>query len=130
MTRTDKLVDVAFELHNRKTNKSIALTRVNDKILIIEFIGGQQTHESWDKRDIADILHELRAKGYDTSISNPIAEWRRIRGLSQSQLAKKSDVSIKTIQKYESGERDFNKARLDIACKLAKALECEITDLI
>jgi len=66
----------------------------------------------------------------NNNMNSKIKQMRRIRGLSQSQLAKKSGVSIKTLQKYETGERDFNKARLDIVCKLAKALECEITDLI
>jgi transcriptional regulator with XRE-family HTH domain len=66
----------------------------------------------------------------NNNMNSKIKQMRLSRGLSQSQLAEKSNVSIKTIQKYESGERNINKARLDIVCKLAKALQCEITDLI
>lgn len=50
--------------------------------------------------------------------------------LSQSQLATKSGVSIGLIQKYESGERDINKAQVRTVHQLAQALGCTVEDLI
>ena len=52
------------------------------------------------------------------------------RGLSQGQLAIKSHVELRTIQAYEQGYRDINKASYAILNALAKALNCELEDLI
>lgn len=51
-------------------------------------------------------------------------------GLSQSQLAEKSGVAIKSIQKYEQRERDINKAQGVIIKSLAGALECTMEDIL
>lgn len=51
-------------------------------------------------------------------------------GLSQSQLAEKAEVSIRTLQCYERGARDINKAYALIVYKLAKALGCKVEDLL
>lgn len=55
---------------------------------------------------------------------------RMLAGISQSELAKLSGVSIKTIQAYESGARDINKASVSTATDLANALLCEIKDIL
>ena len=55
---------------------------------------------------------------------------RKERGLSQSELADKADMSIRTLQSLESGTRDIRKVALDTALKLEKALECGIEDII
>ena len=52
------------------------------------------------------------------------------RGLSQGQLAIKSHVELRTIQAYEQGYRDINKASYSILNTLAKSLNCEIKDII
>lgn len=55
---------------------------------------------------------------------------RESKGLSQSELAKKSGVSIRTIQAYECGSRDIMKAQVQIVVKLADALGCDIREVI
>jgi transcriptional regulator with XRE-family HTH domain len=58
---------------------------------------------------------------------------KRIRenaGLSQSQLAKLSGVSLPMIQKYEVGIRDINVAQALTLYKLAQALNCTIEELL
>nr|WP_288643086.1 helix-turn-helix transcriptional regulator [uncultured Anaerobutyricum sp.] len=42
----------------------------------------------------------------------------------------RSGVSRSLITKYESGERNINKASVDTVYKLAKALNCSIEDII
>ncbi len=51
-------------------------------------------------------------------------------GLSQSQLAQKAGVSVRTLQDYEQGHTDFMGASIRRALKLAQALGCRIEDLI
>ena len=61
---------------------------------------------------------------------NKLKEIRLANKLSQSQLAKKSEVSIRAIQKYEQKEVDINVAAAITVYKLAKALNVKTEDLI
>lgn len=58
---------------------------------------------------------------------------KRIRtdaGLSQSQLAEAAGVSLRTLQHYEQGERDINKAQGQTLLTLARALCVTIEDIL
>lgn len=55
---------------------------------------------------------------------------RKSKGLSQSQLADASGVSVRMVQKYEQGERDINKASVSTVLKLAEVLECSVEDVV
>lgn len=55
---------------------------------------------------------------------------RRQCGLTQESLANISNVSLNTIRAYERKSKDLNKAQIDIVLRLAKALKCDVTDLI
>ncbi len=61
---------------------------------------------------------------------NNLQKIRKLRGLSQNGLVIRSGVSRSLITKYESGERNINKASVDTVYKLAKALNCSIEDII
>jgi len=51
-------------------------------------------------------------------------------GLTQEKLAQESGVSLNTIRAYERKSKDLNKAGIDIVRSLAKALKCEIEELV
>ena len=55
---------------------------------------------------------------------------REEKGLSQSQLAKISGVSLRNIQAYEQGTRDINEAQCIKVVQLAEALDCDIYDIL
>lgn len=56
---------------------------------------------------------------------------RRIkRGLTQSELAQKTGLSIRLIQKYEQNAQDLNRVYAISLYKLAKALDCKYEDLL
>lgn len=59
-----------------------------------------------------------------------LAAVRAKNGLSQSQLAKASGVNIKSIKAYEQGYKDIKKAQVGTILSLAKALNCQVTDII
>ena len=59
-----------------------------------------------------------------------LKEIRQARGLSQSQLAEKAELNVRTLQHYEQGSKVFDHARLDTILKCAIALECKIEDII
>jgi transcriptional regulator with XRE-family HTH domain len=55
---------------------------------------------------------------------------RQANNLSQSGLAKKAEVNLRMIQKYEIGEKDINKAQAITLYKIAQVLDCMIEDLL
>lgn len=61
---------------------------------------------------------------------NKLKKIRTNKGLSQGGLAALTSVNVRTIQKYEQGERNINKASGETLYKLSKALNCNIEDLL
>lgn len=59
-----------------------------------------------------------------------LKKYRTAVGLSQSKLAERSGVKLKSIQKYESGEKDINKAQGVTLYNLSIAVECKMEDLL
>ena len=59
-----------------------------------------------------------------------LQKMRKQAGMSQSELAEKSGVSIRMIQHYEQGTKDINKAQVITVLQLAEALEVDIYDII
>ena len=55
-----------------------------------------------------------------------IRELRKLRGLSQEELARLVGVERSTVSKWETGEA---KPRADLFVKLAKTLHCKVDDL-
>ena len=83
-------------------------------------------HEA-DITKFADIV-DSRIKEY-----YPETNLKRIRityGFTQAELAKRSGVSLRSIQMYEQRNKNINKASADTMYRLAKALGCTMEDLI
>ena len=74
--------------------------------------------------DIAD--EKIREFYKDTNLKR----FRTSYGCSQSELAKLSGVSLRSIQMYEQRNKDINKASADTLYRISKALGCKIDDLI
>lgn len=55
---------------------------------------------------------------------------RQAAGLSQSQLAARAGVSLRTLQHYEVGDRDIRKAAIETGLAIAEALGCDIKDIV
>ena len=83
-------------------------------------------HEA-DITKVAEIIDE-RVKSFFPETN--LKRFRKTYGCSQSKLSKLSGVSLRSIQMYEQRNKDINKASLETAYRLAKALGCEVEDLI
>lgn len=86
-----------------------------------------------------DTLHEADITKFadiaDTRIKDFFYEinLKRIRtdyGITQAELAKRSDVSLRSVQMYEQRNKDINKASAATLYRLAKVLGCTMEDLI
>lgn len=61
------------------------------------------------------------------SIGDRIKEYRKLKGITQAELAKKTGISLSNISKYESGNRN---PKTDYLTKIATALELNINELL
>lgn len=61
---------------------------------------------------------------------NRLKEIREREGFTQKGLAEISGVNLRTLQKYESGERDLLKAEVGVVIALADALEVTVYELL
>ena len=59
-----------------------------------------------------------------------LKEARERAGLTQKELSERSGVNIRTVQNYEQGYKDINKAQGLSLYKLAEALDVTMEDLI
>lgn len=103
-----------------------------DKIRVFESL---EDAEFYLDCETSDPKYDRDLSRYEFRIVEAVAErsikiHRGIVGLSQSGLAKASGVSIKAIQKYESGERSLEKAEAGNVKRLAQALGLAMEDLV
>ena len=59
-----------------------------------------------------------------------LKEMRQAKGLSQSQLAEKANMNVRTLQHYEQGSKIFDHARIDTILRVCLALNCKIDEII
>ena len=87
------------------------------------------------------ILHEADESKFVESANEIIArnrqnrktrlyEIRKARGFTQQQLSDASGVTLRMIQLYEQRQNDISKAQVTVVINLARALGCEVEDLI
>lgn len=55
---------------------------------------------------------------------------RQARGFTQKELSEASGVSLRMIQLYEQRQNDIGKAQVKVVLSLARALGCEVEDLM
>lgn len=63
-------------------------------------------------------------------MNQKLKQLRQAAGLSQSQFAEKAEMSVRTLQHYEQGSKDFNNARIDTIMKVCIVLNCKLEDII
>lgn len=61
---------------------------------------------------------------------NKLKQIRLAAGMSQSELANKAEINVRTIQHYEQGFRDINKTSALTLYKLARALGTKMENLL
>lgn len=79
--------------------------------------------------DITKFVDIVDRKLKEYYVETNLKRIRTIYGCSQSELAKKSGVSLRSIQMYEQRNKDINKASVETVYRIAKVLGCTIEDL-
>ncbi|MBE5868182.1 MAG: helix-turn-helix transcriptional regulator [Lachnospiraceae bacterium] len=85
-------------------------------------------HEA-DESKFVEAANEMIARNKKNRKSK-LSEIRKARGFTQQQLSEASGVTLRMIQLYEQKQNDISKAQVTVVINLAKALGCEVEDLI
>lgn len=85
-------------------------------------------HEA-DESKFVDAANEIIARNKESRKSK-LSEIRKARGFTQQQLSEASGVTLRMIQLYEQKQNDISKAQVTVVINLAKALGCDVEDLI
>lgn len=109
-----------YQWHSGKTFRSIL-----DTVPFDELLGLYGTLHEADINKSYEVLDE-----HFNRCESKLKRIRKQCGMTQDELAAESGVSANTIKAYERKSKDLNKAQFDIIIKLAKALKCEIYDLV
>ena len=110
-----------------------------------QWYSGYRFEDIFDKIKMSEIVsmyhpyHEMSIEHFYEAMDQRMGmitgetKLKRVReaaGLSQSELAAKSGVSLRSIQMYEQRNNDIDKAQGHTLYKLSIALGCEIEDLL
>ncbi len=96
----------------------------------IDDAGRSEALDDLGRRFVSDMIEEFEARIRASKLESPLKRMRNKNGLSQSQLAKASNVPLRTIQQYEQRQKDINKARSEYVIALAQTLNCEPFELL
>ncbi len=106
--------------------QGMSFYRINNSLPIEEVLRLYPTLHEADVTKFFEIAKTYFKKQDTTNLK----KIRQARGLSQSDLAKLSEVELRSIQMYEQRRNDINKAQGETLFKLAKVLGCNIEDLL
>lgn len=84
----------------------------------------------YHETDIGNFIDDMN-KRYDTAVRETrLKTIRQNRGLSQTELAQLSGVSLRSIQMYEQKVNDIDKAQAGTVYRLSRVLGCMLEDLL
>ena len=82
------------------------------------------------EEDITSFFSTMDEKINRFTYSSNLKKTRENRGFSQTELARESGVNLRSIQMYEQGINDINKAQARTLYKLSRKIGCTIEDLL
>ena len=104
-------------------------SRILGTVPTVEIVKMYDKYHEMDLRQFADEMNRRRRlSAYAEKLG--LQQMRKRKGYSQSKLAKISGVSVRSIQQYEQGQKNLNRAAAETVVALAKALSCPPEQLI
>ena len=104
--------------------------KYKDIFTVIPFEDLQRMYYTLHEADISKFVDIVDSRMKDFFAETNLKRIRTAYGLTQAELAKRSGVSLRSIQMYEQRNKNINKASVDTMYRLAKVLGCTVEDLI
>lgn len=108
-----------------KTNRSFK--DINELVSMQEILKLYPTLHEASEEKFVDMLNSIIKRKMTTT---RLQARRKQCGLSQKKLSDESGVNLRTLQQYEVGAKDINKASVTNLLALAKVLSCNVEDLL
>jgi DNA-binding XRE family transcriptional regulator len=89
----------------------------------------ERMYGAYHEMDIERFIERLNELYLEALPQTNLQRIRKRAGITQGELANRSGVSVRTIQQYEQRRKDVNKAQLETAMALARALNCQPSQL-
>ncbi len=104
--------------------------KYSDIFHVISFEDLQKMYYTLHEADITKFADIVDSKMKEHFSETNLKRIRTAYGLTQSELAKRSGVNLRSIQMYEQRNKNINKASVDTIYRIAKVLGCTMEDLI
>ena len=106
---------------------ALSFSKINSYIPISEIYGMYNPYHEMDISQFCEKMLEI----YNSRKEVTNLKFYRLKaGISQKELAKYSNVPLRTIQQYEQRQKNINAASVETIIKLAKVLFCSVEDLV
>lgn len=96
----------------------------------IQFEELRELYGTYHQTDISLFVKFMDQRVKDAFPETNLKRIRMIYGCTQEELAKRSGVSLRSLQMYEQRNKDINKASVENIYRIAKVLGCTIEELI
>ena len=87
-------------------------------------------YPAFHEMDVSEFIDAMDARCEAVIPESRLKRLRESRGLSQSELARISGVSLRSIQMYEQHVNDIDKAQAHTMYKLSRTIGCSMEDLL
>lgn len=104
--------------------------RFGDIFKLLSYEDLQNMYPTLHEADITKFVDIVEARMKEFFPDTNLRRIRTMYGCTQAELAKRSGVSLRSIQMYEQRNKDINKASVEAVYRLSKILGCTIEDLI
>lgn len=87
-------------------------------------------YHPYHEMDEDKIVEYINSRTEHSDTVRRLQTYRKMLGMSQSELAREADINLRTLQQYEIGAKDINKAAVSTVLSLSKVLKCRPEDLL
>jgi len=108
-------------------NSGRSYKSIKEELSVDDLYGLYSILQKYSKEKFVGIVEDVIKKHSDTTRLQQI---RKKRGISQRRLADLSGVNLRTLQQYEVGAKDINKASATSVLALSNVLSCKVEDII
>ena len=102
----------------------------SDIFKVVSFEELQKMYDPLHEADITKFADILDARMREFFADTSLKRIRTAYGCTQAELAKRSGVSLRSIQMYEQRNKDINKASAETLLLLSRVLGCTMEDLM
>ena len=86
-------------------------------------------YHPYHEMDEEKIIEYINNEASKNKTARRLQAYRKLLGMSQSELAKESGINLRTLQQYEIGAKDIKKASASSVLALSNVLKCDVRDL-